>query len=165
MQHSLSSWVENDAEAIREKSREIARGIRYQGYAVCRECGLPQERCPGWVRGRDGRFRLQQDWRCQDRERFAVQTMVGVMVEGPGRMAQVLAAWVEEEDGVTVEDMEDAREVAWWGQRIVWGKMESGQLVRMFLRCRVRLEEWQRGWQWREGEEEDERGLDGGSHG
>lgn len=152
--HPLTACPQPDAAMVRQASQARATGMRYQHYAACWNCGMPQEICHGWEPRREGGFRRKQTGaQCQYRAHFHMDVVVAVLGHGIYDWAHEIKDWIWEDAKVRGQDMDDAAEMAWWGEKVVWGGMESSQLMRMFYRCVVLMEsthDWDRvlvdGW-------------------
>jgi superfamily II DNA helicase RecQ len=143
VEHTLSQCEQREiTEPIIARAEKIRQQIRdqklYEKFAACRWCGIPQEICDRWERTPNGRFRMASRGRCQYRANFHIDVVMAVTMCGNPEWADLLYACIREDEGESVEQMVEAdeeNEIRWWCSKLVWGGMETSQLIRVFYRC------------------------------
>jgi hypothetical protein len=138
--HSFEACRQAEAEDIRERCRLLADGFRYESYAACYHCGIPQAICRRWVRGTKHKFAQQPRVKCQFPRHFHTVLVVVVSDFGSREMLRMLREWIRQEDGELFEEGDDKIELQRWGTRVAWGGIETSQLVRNFYRCATIIE-------------------------
>jgi superfamily II DNA helicase RecQ len=135
--HLLSACTQPDGVEVQRRSDDLARRVkrRYQKYAACWDCGMPQEICQRWIRRHDGGWRRREgEGLCQFRSHFHIEVVVAIAEYGRAEWGEMLTRWIREDEGTRLEEMEEDEQIQWWGQRIKWGEMETSQLIRNFYR-------------------------------
>jgi superfamily II DNA helicase RecQ len=147
--HQLSECGQREAaQAIINRREQIRERIRekklYERFAGCQWCGMPQEICDQWERKASGRFRRNGRKSCQYRTHFHIDVIMAVTMYGEMMWPELLYACIEQDEGETVRKMieeDEIQEMTWWCSRLVWGGMETSQLIRVFYRCGRMAEE------------------------
>jgi superfamily II DNA helicase RecQ len=144
VEHRLADCGHPRAGRIREHSRQARGRIRFQRFAACWDCGLPQETCESWVRGPNGRFRKERGKRCQYGDSMIFEVYAAVLFGAEDERGPVWAgmvqAWIREDEGAAATQeifRDEESEWLWYGQKIDWGGIEASQFVRAFYRCAV----------------------------
>ncbi|KAK4954095.1 hypothetical protein LTR28_006312 [Elasticomyces elasticus] len=138
--HALLACEHPMANEIRCASIQLRTQIKYDRFAVCFYCHLPQEICDQWVRRPDGGFRRAPGVRCQYEATLMFDVVTAVLTGGHTfhAWARTIHAWVIEDEGETATGQNmanDSAEIRWYGRQVIWGGMESSQFVRHFYRC------------------------------
>ncbi len=131
--HALSACPHAMANEVRCESQQCRQQIRYERFAVCFHCHLPQEICDRWVRQPHGGFRCTPNGRCQYTATLMFDVVATVLSGEHG-----FQAWLTEDEGETATQQimaSESEEMRWYGRQVVWGGMESSQFVRQFYRC------------------------------
>lgn len=144
VEHTLADCRHPRAGTIREERQQARRRIRFQRFAACWDCGLPQEICESWVRGPNGRFRKERGTPCQYGGSIIFDVFTAVLLGAEDKCRRIwiemIQAWIREDEGEAAMQeifQDEDREWQWYGQKIIWGGMETSQFVRAFYRCAV----------------------------
>jgi hypothetical protein len=120
-----SEWEDMES-AVRLTEDEMFKKKRFERYACCYFCGIPQGIC--------GR------WRATDKDGGSFEGVVGKRCQYKGVLAKIytgLLAWHGEEGGRVVRRAlaQDNRRVVevyeWLGKRIKWGGLEASNMCRV----------------------------------
>lgn len=133
--HSFDACQQAEAAEIRQRCRMLADGFKYDSYAACFYCGIPQALCRRWVGGTKHQFTQHRQVPCQFPRHFHMVLVVVISQFGSSEILRGLRAWIREEDDEAPASFGEKVELARWGSRVTWGGMETSQLVRNFYRC------------------------------
>ena len=141
VQHTLEQCGNALQKEVVQEIRGLER-IRFEPYASCYACGVPQKICMQWgERGSgQGRFGRASGGRCQ--YQGVVRTSIAaIMIAGPDKVVdEQVYSWMK------AKGIEQGKQmmIKWFGQRVIWGEVEGSILIQVFYKLAVGLEQWRR---------------------
>lgn len=122
--HALSACPHAMANEVRCESQQCRQQIRYERFAVCFHCHLPQEICDRWVRQPYGGFRCTPNGRCQYTATLMFDVVATVLSGEHGFQAWIptIQAWLTEDEGETATQQiiaSESEEMRWYGRQVV----------------------------------------------
>jgi hypothetical protein len=108
----------------------MVRGIQYERYSCCYQCGVLQAICNRWKQVEEGAGWWKED--CNVECQYVgvlIAAVATMMIEGIPGAEEEIFQWMQAE-GV---DINQARDVhIWFGRRVEWGGIEASKLVQVF---------------------------------
>jgi superfamily II DNA or RNA helicase len=134
--HGLMTCESEGAEEVQEVYQHMKKGVRWEKYSCCFQCGVPQAICDRWERIPDEwGWRQVRPGRCQFPE-VVTAVVATIMVEERARLGWTVMEWMRA-DGI--DDRLDQAVYQWFGQRIVWGDIEATRMIQVFYRLATRV--------------------------
>ena len=141
VQHTLDQCGNALQKEVVQEIRGLER-IRFEPYASCYACGVPQKICMQWGERANGqgRFGRASGGRCQ--YQGVVRTSIAaMMIAGPDEVVdEQVYSWMKAKGIEQVKQMM----IKWFGQRVIWGEVEGSILIQVFYKLVVGLEQWRR---------------------
>ena len=130
--HKTSDCQDKEADAVNEAIRRFRRGIKYERFSCCFNCGIPQSICRHWEEnGVTGGWRVNRAAVCQYPDVLAEATMAMMYLDIRG-VGSAITRWIEE-DGF---DARAEKEVyRWLGRMKRWHRLQVNQLTMTFYRA------------------------------
>ena len=141
VQHTLDQCGNALQKEVVQEIRGLER-IRFEPYASCYACGVPQKICMQWKEQANGqgRFGRASGGRCQ--YQGVVRTSIAaIMIAGPDKVVdEQVYSWMK------AKGIEQGKQmmIKWFGQRVIWGEVEGSILIQVFYKLAVGLEQWRR---------------------
>jgi len=141
VQHTLDQCGNALQKEVVQEIRGLER-IRFEPYASCYACGVPQKICMQWGEQANGqgRFGRASGGRCQ--YQGVVRTSIAaMMIAGPDEVVdEQVYSWMK------AKGIEQGKQmmIKWFGQRVIWGEVEGSILIQVFYKLAVGLEQWRR---------------------
>lgn len=124
-----------DVDRVRWENEQMRQGVRFQAYAVCYECGVPQAICDRFEANGNGGWKWRRHAICQY-PGVIVGAINSMMTANINRCADAVWEWMRL-DGVDDED--GAQIFRWMGQRIRWGGMEAALIDKVFYQLAIAI--------------------------
>ncbi len=150
IQHTLDECVDPEKGLVASEV-EALKGIHFERYASCYDCGVAQQICTRWEEIREGNKKFQRipEGVCQY-DQIVRQVVAAIMVAGPSEVTdqevwshmRTIGIWGVNQQLDPGEEAEVKKGMLkWFGQKVIWGSIEASVLLQVFYRLTVRLED------------------------
>jgi hypothetical protein len=139
--HRFNDCVDAEQELVHTEVQALQQ-IQFQEYASCYDCGVTQQVCTRWKEIREGqqKFERMEGGVCQYIE-IVRPVVAAIMVAGPLEVVENEVWSYMRDQGIwgarQVLEASEEGEVkrgmlVWFGQRVIWGLVESSVLLQVF---------------------------------
>jgi superfamily II DNA helicase RecQ len=132
-EHTFQECTAVDVDQVRLECEMMRKGIGYQKYCVCYDCGVPQAICDRFESNSQGGWKWRRTGECQYKG-VMIGGIIGMMRANINRCSDAIGAWMQS-DGVNERDPQAVYK--WMGQKIRWGGMEAAMINRVFYELAI----------------------------
>jgi RecQ family ATP-dependent DNA helicase len=133
--HRLEDCAQPELESIlygvQTMTKEIQGKKRFAKFSCCFDCGVPQAICQKWKqKDEQGWFEKVKGIECQYKG-VLISVVVVIWEERDSSKTGFIWKWMED-DSVDCDNLEEVYK--WFGQKVMWGRVEATNLCRVFHR-------------------------------
>jgi superfamily II DNA helicase RecQ len=121
--------IETILSAVQTMTKEIQGKKRFAKFSCCYDCGVPQAICQTWKQKEEqGWFEKVKGVECQYKG-VLIPVVTVIWRAWDSKEKDIIWKWMEE-DLVDRNDLD--RVYGWFGQKVIWGRMEATKLCKVF---------------------------------
>lgn len=121
--------LESILHGVRTMTEEIQGKKRFAKFSCCFDCGVPQAICQQWKQKDErGWFEKVVGVECQYKG-VLMAVVVVIWQVWDSAKTDIIWKWIEE-DFVEADDVQEVYK--WFGQKIMWGRVEATKLCKVF---------------------------------